>query len=160
MNWDYIAGFFDGEGCIAIVRPKKGRFGSYEATSRAHARINIAQKNREVMEVMSSFLRQNGVYCSIATNKRGVHYLYINRLMSVKKFLKKINTKVIVKKSKVKEALQLNYEKGKAYLSPDQVNQIIDLKRKGYGSRKIAEIMGVNRKTVQRLALLRSRGVY
>jgi hypothetical protein len=53
MNWAYVAGFFDGEGCLHAVGSGgqgKGRF-----------RITIAQTNEEVLEEIAEFLQHHGI---------------------------------------------------------------------------------------------------
>jgi len=58
MNWDYIAGFFDGEGCITYGRSKRYR-------------IMISQTHKEVLESIRDFV---GVGYVVEVAKRKSHW--------------------------------------------------------------------------------------
>jgi hypothetical protein len=47
MNWDYVAGFFDGEGC-AIIREHKRNF--------VTAELEFSNTNRPVLDEIQSFI--------------------------------------------------------------------------------------------------------
>lgn len=86
MRWEYIAGFFDGEG--SITHNGKGY------------RITIPQTNREVLEEIQKFVGAGYVF---ETNKRKEHWkdswvYYIARQEEVYNFLLNIRGLVIVKR--------------------------------------------------------------
>lgn len=58
VNWDYIAGFVDGEGSLSIA--KQGRY--------FHPRISIAQNTASVLEEIQVFFSMNGIKSSIYRN--------------------------------------------------------------------------------------------
>jgi len=47
---EYIAGFFDGEGCIYVMLPKDG------TRAKPRIKINITQKDRKILEDISTLL--------------------------------------------------------------------------------------------------------
>ncbi|MBI2003578.1 MAG: LAGLIDADG family homing endonuclease [Parcubacteria group bacterium] len=94
MNWDYIAGFVDGEGSIT----KKGN----------RIRILVSQTNKKVLDEIAKFSGTGFVY---KVTKRESHwkdawvYAVIGN-KNVHKFLKSTKEKLIVKKKKAKSALR------------------------------------------------------
>ena len=86
MNWAYIAGFFDGEGCITFNG--KG------------FRIAVAQTNFEVLERIKKFV---GLGFIIKPTKRKAHWkdswvYYIARQKDIYIFLRKILKHLVVKR--------------------------------------------------------------
>ena len=70
MNWEYIAGFFDGEGCIYIKNSK--------------VRLQLTQKPIEVLVIIQKFLKENDINSFIVRNKRNlVHSLRIKIILSL-----------------------------------------------------------------------------
>lgn len=87
MTWEYIAGFFDGEG--SITHNGKGY------------RISIAQTNKEVLDAIAQFTTMGFV---IPVTKRKSHWkdswvFYIAKQVDVLEFLQKSRAYLIVKKS-------------------------------------------------------------
>ena len=92
MNWDYIAGFFDGEGSITKVG--KNSF-----------RITFAQNNKDVLDAIKLFLNGYGIHSWI-TKKRpskaypnniGYHLAFA-KSEAVRLFLTQVIPYLIVKK--------------------------------------------------------------
>jgi intein/homing endonuclease len=113
MTWEYIAGFFDGEG--SITHNGKGW------------RISIAQTNKEVLDRIKVFTKIGGVFEVV---KRQSHWkdswvYFIAKQGDVYKFLKNINNLVIVKKEKSNKVLPELEEYLKKYkLTIKKRNQI------------------------------------
>jgi len=87
MTWQYIAGFFDGEG--SLVHNGKGY------------RIMITQTNKEVLEKIKNYARVGGV---VEITKRQPHWrdswlFYIAKQEDVYKFISAIQEMVIVKRN-------------------------------------------------------------
>lgn len=57
MNWDYLAGFVDGEGSITISRSSN----SITESERYQVRLSIGNTNKEVLENIREFLYQEGL---------------------------------------------------------------------------------------------------
>ena len=83
VDWQYIAGFFDGEGCVSLV---------YGAA--------IAQKDRRPLKQIQEFLAEHGIFTTIGNPIRRdqVWYLKIMRKEALKQLLLGIRPWVIVKK--------------------------------------------------------------
>lgn len=58
MSWDYVAGFFDGEGSVGFQK-KKGRF---------YPRIIFTQKDRKILELIKSFIGFGNIYGTRSRN--------------------------------------------------------------------------------------------
>lgn len=56
MDWSYIAGFFDGEGCIQKNKNQTGRYYPY---------LDITNTNVKVLEEIQAFLISNGIRCKV-----------------------------------------------------------------------------------------------
>ncbi|CAE7455898.1 USP [Symbiodinium natans] len=71
-SWNYLAGFFDAEGCIMARRP-------------AYLSLEIWQKHPQVLQAIKAFLAARGVHGSIYTDGRMSHYrLHITRTADCK----------------------------------------------------------------------------
>ena len=93
MTWQYISGFFDGEG--SLCHNGKGY------------RITIPQTSESVLQSIKTFVGSGQV---IHVTKRKVHWkeswvFYIARQEDVYMFLRKIAAHVIVKKGHVEKVL-------------------------------------------------------
>ncbi|MBI3120209.1 MAG: LAGLIDADG family homing endonuclease [Candidatus Kerfeldbacteria bacterium] len=93
MNWEYIAGFFDGEG--SILRSPKG------------FRITIPQTNLDVLREIHQF---TGVGNVIAVTKRQAHWkdswvYYIAKQKDILFFLRHVQPYVIVKRENTLRAI-------------------------------------------------------
>jgi intein/homing endonuclease len=115
MNWDYVAGFFDGEGCIGFYTTKKDYEYAYRMIPKGRKVqiISISQKTRPVLEEIHSFLVSEGINSAIHEIKRvfqgkifSLYELNIKGQKGRTQFLKKIESKLIVKRSKAYDALK------------------------------------------------------
>ena len=98
MNWDYIAGFFDVEGCLSISKLNKiapGR--QYE--------FSIAQNNTESLDTIKNFLFGQGIQ-SVIRSRKGHSNLWVYRQPDILKILLELHDKCIVKREKIYEALE------------------------------------------------------
>lgn len=93
MNWEYIAGFFDGEGCVSHLKNQW--------------RISVGQNTKEVLQEIRDYIGYGTIYKEYSTQyTQGVHYrLQIFRKKEVYAFLSTILPYVIVKKERVMYAL-------------------------------------------------------
>lgn len=101
INWDWLGGFFDGEGSITIQR-------------KPHLRILIRMTQeageRKLLESIVKFLRKEGITSSIAEYKEGKTLnLQIAGIRNAQRFAKKIVQRLNTEKYKRKttELLQL-----------------------------------------------------
>ncbi len=100
MNWDYIAGFFDGEGNLYYVKKPSGYA----------ARVAITQNDISPLLEIKTFLYKNKIDSIIYRNepkgKPEKHRLIINGYLDILEFLKNMREIVIVKKNKVEEIIK------------------------------------------------------
>lgn len=128
MNWDYVAGFLDGEGCVSIRKQKGWR--------KLLCEVTITQKYGCALDEIATFLNEHGIKAYVAqspTNKRReVKVLYISDLRSVQTFLNAVKEKVIIKRAKVEDALLLNYDPRWTKLTETEIQKAIELWRQGF----------------------------
>ena len=146
MSWEYIAGFFDGEGTIA--HNGKG------------FRIVITQTNQEVLEDIQKF--SNAGYIAEIT-KRKLHWkdswvYYIAKQRDVYKFLKKIKPFLIVKKKLAEKTIPelekvLEHQEIKRKLSIYREQKSKKLRTTGLTYREIGEYLGIDWGYARRLIL-------
>jgi len=112
MGWEYIAGFFDGEGCLHAVG--EGKAGSHKFA------ITIAQADQiglEVLSEMKSFLQHNGINAYVVEHNRSVSKrnpkwkrcwnLWIRQQLSVKRFIDGVFPHLRVKKQRAEDYRRL-----------------------------------------------------
>ena len=63
MNWDYIAGFFDGEGCVVNTKDKR-RAGSRDSVFR----LTMGSTHKPTLEEIHQFLTDWGMRTTIIVN--------------------------------------------------------------------------------------------
>lgn len=134
MTWNYVAGFFDGEGSIN----HNGR----------GFRVTISQSQLKVLEEIRDF---TGVGSVIAVRKRKAHWkdawvYYIARQSDVAFFLNKVRKFVIVKSAKLEEVLPrvrfiADNAKFKMGFKKVLISEAQRLRRKGLTYRAIGEIL-------------------
>lgn len=88
MNWDYIAGFLDGDGHISLVL-EASRHGTYNV----QASINFSQKTPQVLQRIRDFIGAG----HIRSHGNG-YTLHIERREDVRRVFSKIEGSVIQKK--------------------------------------------------------------
>lgn len=99
MNWDYIAGFFDGEGCLTVANRKRGGI-KYQ--------ISISQCQKEVLEEIKNFTKVGNVY---EANHRGnrnwkpvwkkAFSFRISKRKDILFFIENIKDRIIVKREEI-----------------------------------------------------------
>lgn len=146
MSWEYIAGFFDGEGTIA--HNGKG------------FRIAITQTNQEVLEDIQKFSNAGHV-AGIAKRKlywKDSWVYYIAKQRDVYKFLKKIKPFLIVKKKlaektipELEKVLEQQEIKRKLFIYRKQKSK--KLRTMGSTYREIGKYLGIDWGYARRLIL-------
>ena len=78
MNWNYIAGFFDGEGCVT-KEPAAYRYVTTNGKTHRHHYIypyaEMTQKETGLLEPIAKFLQQQGIASRIYKHNNG-HGVY------------------------------------------------------------------------------------
>lgn len=130
MNWDYLAGFIDGEGSIIIKPPR--------------VRLYISNTNKNILKKICDFL-ECGRVCDVKRdNKPKWNKQYGWTICDHKeclRILKELRSRLIIKREKCLEAIK--FIEGKRwqgdYLSKEELEKLKDLPY-----RKIAKKLGVS----------------
>jgi len=150
MNWEYIAGFMDGEGCVSRQTTKEGKFKRYE--------IQITNTNYDVLIKMKDFVEM-GWICKLKTRKAHWKQAWswgINRHADVIRFCEMVENFSIVKKEKITNAkmetieyvkMREEYEKKRRQKIIDDINNTFE---DGISISEISRRIGVSRPTVRR----------
>lgn len=161
MDWNYIAGFFDGEGNITIHKPNERGATKYVA-------ISVAQKESkaDVIYIMKEFLEKEGIETHLYLQKtqgekwENMVALRIANKKNGEKFLKKIIGKLYVKKSEAEKALEFytTFKRNINDITEEEGREIIELYMSGKSCEKISKIFGVSKTTIY--TFLRSQSNY
>lgn len=162
MNWNYIAGFFDGEGCLA-----HHKYIDTKGVHRGTYKIIISQKEIKVLKEIQKFLEKNNIETFWLkrndlrwTGGRIIHNLGISKFLSVRRFLENILDKTIVKKQQIKEALNdNNYTKKWTQLSNFEIKQAKTLYEYDFKIYQIAKIIKRSDEALYRLRDKRKLGI-
>ena len=157
MNWNYIAGFFDGEGNI-VAKLRK-----LPTKKKAHHVIRIAftQNNKEVLDEIKTFLEKKGIkriqfYLRRFSEKYGNQsdnwYMYLGGCLNCKIFLENVKDRVIVKREDCLKAIEFLKE-FRHYTFRDSLpkNEIRALRRKGVSYEGIAKKYQCSDTTIMRV---------
>jgi len=147
MTWEYIAGFFDGEG--SLIKHKGKYF-----------RVVISQTNLEVLEEIKNF---TGVGKVIEVARRKDHWkrawvYFIATQKDIAFFLEKIEKFVIVKKKKVDEARPIiSVVSSNIFLKKASLDGLVAeakrLRKKGMTYREIGAVLKKDFGQVRRMVL-------
>ncbi len=146
MNWNYLAGFVDGEGSIILKPPR--------------VRIYIGNTNKEVLDKIKDFVNCGRVYEINMENKSkkwNKQYGWtIANHQDVLRILKELENKLIIKKQLCEKSIKYIEDKRwyNFYLSKEELIKLIYLR----SSRKIAKKLGVSQFSV--LKYLKKYGLY
>jgi hypothetical protein len=119
LNLDYLAGFFDGEGCVHfyLSRCEQCAFGI-----RVRVTITVAQKDPTILNMVKDFLGFGAVY------KDGKYYRFvINSSRNVYRFITLISERCILKKrelSLAKEVIEL-FPRSGTYMTRERLLMIL-----------------------------------
>src|SRR5215471_7953237 len=102
MDWPYLAGFFDGEGCVSIGR-----------NDRPCCTIAQSVGSHNVLQQIKEFLLSQDIACNVHQHVRPVagrkkaEALWISSSVAVEDFLKNLLPHLIVKREKAETALMV-----------------------------------------------------
>lgn len=92
MNWDYIAGFFDGEGNVCKVQRGKA----------ATCYLRFANKDRKVLEEIAQFLQVG----YIIRGNKGVFHLVIGNHNKVFRIAEELVKRCVIKKAELEDLIR------------------------------------------------------
>ena len=91
VNYSYIAGFFDGEGCITILTIKlKNRF-------QLRPKIDLTQKKQEILHIIKKKLGYGYIY----KTKENISKLLICSYKDLNNFINNVGKYIIIKKEQI-----------------------------------------------------------
>lgn len=139
ISWQYIAGFFDGEGNIYLFRD----------SHRERARIQISQKKRYVLDKIKEFLKEQDIKSIIADYEYATPSLRINRKSEVLDFLKKVLPFLMVKKEEAQNTIKtIETSGGRDAIRLSEKIKMKELWHEGYVAKEIAEILNRPLRTI------------
>lgn len=103
MTWDYVAGFFDADGCIRIF---------YHYNKQKYPRLQFTNTNKQVIEEIKNFLKTGHIYTHEPNpkykNKHSTRYdLQVDKHEAIERIIRKLIPRTIVKKQRLTDALTL-----------------------------------------------------
>lgn len=134
ITWDYLAGFFDGEGCIfyEIYQYKKYKCHRFEC------HITQSQSRSEVLFLIKDFLKMKKIKSRIIFREPGTEKaepqfrLIIGGMGYGKEFLEKIIPFLFVKREKAKKALKFISQRKGYIFTLSEKEKIFNLLNKGH----------------------------
>jgi len=146
MNWDYIAGFFDGEGSVTDYKRK--------------CRVTITQTNQEVLERIRRFA---GVGSIAEITKRKSHWkdswvYYISKQIDLLKFLNGVVPRLVVKRKLARNAIVvLEYKLQKREVRRQELSlrmhKARELRKQGLPYRDIGKALNIDFGHARRIVL-------
>jgi hypothetical protein len=149
ISWQYVAGFFDGEGCIGMYPDPKYR------STRVLVQMSQAEPQEQVLYEIQEFLSTHGISFTTRVvkpegNRKPCHQLYtVNRVVA-SEFLKQVEPYLRVKLRKAKELIAWadnNPARRGAHKRPikkAKVKEILEMRESGMSQREIAEVLGIS----------------
>ena len=137
ITWEYIAGFFDGEGCVM----------GHNKTPR----ISIAQKRPQVLVEIQDFLYEHDIRSQIFTySTKDISQLRINARLEVISFIDGVLPHLIVKKEECEQALgKLSSCKIRTKWRLSELKKMKDLRTQGMTAKQISILLGRSLRTVE-----------
>ena len=135
MDWSYVAGFFDGEGSVIFTKNS--------------IKLQFSNTDKQMLKKLHKFLGCGNIRFSYRNldkwKPQGV--LVVGKHEDVIPILDKLKDLCIIKKSKIKKAIDY-YENKKWHYQQIDMERLTKLRNNGMSIRKIAEEMNLSRSTV------------
>lgn len=109
-SWQYLAGFYDGEGTIGFRVVKEKRLSRSKGELKGWyiaPYVQIANIDLGVLKIAQEFLRENGMISNIVVknweqkNWQKQYYLSIQSYEGIRKFLKNISRYILIKNKQI-----------------------------------------------------------
>lgn len=98
MNWDYVAGFFDGEGCVYIHNQKRHP---------KHYYLLICNTNRKQLLAIQRFIKAGYLHqCQNTAGGKEFWEINIGRHLSVLRVAKELEKRCVLKKRKLQTIIK------------------------------------------------------
>lgn len=148
MDWSYVSGFFDGEGCVFIGR-----------NNRPVVTVSQTVGEHNVLEKLKAFLQAHGISSaniySISRKHhnpkwKDAHTLQIGKSKDVEIFLRNCLPHLIVKVSKATEALSLITNQDRKWCRQEDVRVAIEEYAQGATIEGLRRKYGIGAKTLRK----------
>lgn len=152
MNWDYVAGLFDGEGCVSIYKKENT------------AKVDITNTHKSTIDMVRDFLLSQNIKVSTygtkpsARGKDGFrrktcYHLCTTGNISAMKFLLAVQDRVYIKLEKTKHVLKFleenkNKDKWFERYPKETIETVIKSVEEGKTIEEAADIAGMHPRTV------------
>ncbi len=122
MNWDYVAGFFDGEGNLHVNQVRGG-----SGKTAYQLLIRIYSSNKKIVEELRDFIGFGKIYLK---RKTEVYEFTISNKEEARRFLENLKGKTILKKDQITFLLEnYSFERGNnLYFDVDKFRSFIKRK--------------------------------
>jgi len=145
ITWGYLAGFFDGEGCIHFLKRPYGKYCIVQITQGWQN-----EENSNIIHLIYEFLLKN----DIRANLRSYRYdsgwrVIVSSTRGCRLYLEKMLPYLIVKRQKAINFLEFMNITRDTRIDPKMRREIIELRAQNLSITKIAKIVGVNFTTVK-----------
>ena len=157
MTWPWVAGFFEGEGCITWYTGKK------KGTAGRGAVVTIGQKDQTSLVLIQKFLRQEGIEAARlywrkpykSKHRRvvtGCWILQLTRKGENQLFLRRILPYLVSKRQKAIEVLRLQKTQRRGRLNKNDIGVLLHLWDRNTRVEVIATVLGVGPQRVRDVA--------
>jgi hypothetical protein len=114
ISWQYVSGFFDGEGSIYIAQSNYSHPNYYKGTEKGYVRLNMSITNKEVLETIKEFVGAGYITSPIRKDWKPqwkvVHQLTIYSRGDIKRILIAMLPYLIVKKAKAEQIVNERFQ--------------------------------------------------
>lgn len=145
LSWQYVAGFFDGEGHVGMVRQKKCGEGHYSNGSIRASMVQSRERGRILLEAVSKFLSNYGIKSTVGVHHPGdercsrSYHLRMTGYRSVIPFLQQCMPFIWIKKSEAEDLIRFYRAfpslRGKGHSHSDNVRKAWVTRRRLYGEK-------------------------
>jgi hypothetical protein len=146
ISWQYIAGFFDGEGCISFNH-RRGQNPNWYAVQ-----LSMCQKEKAVLIEIQKFLKENQIKSSLYSRKdKQMFSLGVGKTGEIIELVNKLLPFLIVKKEKCKKALKFinKYKLKNPQLTIREQKKILKMHHAGKARMEISRLLGRNYETIR-----------
>lgn len=139
MSWEYIAGFFDGEGCIYRFNKNGSKIHSFRAF--------MSQNNKSPLYAIQSFLTDYNIDSIMYKGGRTESQLRITKQQDVLNFLDNILPYLIVKRQKALDTINIlteYMESGGRWKTIKHRGEILEMRKEGLTYKEIKNLLGIS----------------
>ena len=145
MNWSYLAGFFDADGCACIYKDRNAPRGA----------VTFVSTDKEVIEDIDQFLKERNIGNGVSIHRverktRDAYHLAISSKKDLLILIPEILSRNHIerKKKKLREMLELIKQMKDHNYNRINHDELLRLLREGKSHKEIAKIMNVSPQSI------------